>query len=233
VSVRLNVDLGELAGESEALYACAHIANVACGGHAGDDASMKRAIELCRAHGTRLGAHPSYPDREGFGRRPLDMSPAALFASVAAQCARLAVLARKARQPIAYMKPHGALYHAADRDSALAEALVAASLQSLGERITVVGPSSGALASAAARAGLGFAREAFADRGERLDGSLVPRSEPGALIVDPASAAARARQLALSLNVETVCIHGDTPRSAALAAAVRNALDAHAAGGLT
>jgi UPF0271 protein len=228
VSVWLNIDLGELPGEPEALYAYAHIANVACGGHAGDDASMKRAISLCRTFGTRLGAHPSYPDRDGFGRRPLALSPATLRAHLAEQCGRLASLARELGEPIATVKPHGALYHAAHRDPALAEALVEASLESLGTEVVVIGPPRGALAAAAAGAGLGYAREAFADRRVRPDGSLVARGEPGALVLDPVDAAARARERARDPDIDTICVHGDTPQAVVLAGAVRSALDAAA-----
>jgi UPF0271 protein len=228
VSAWLNIDLGERAGEPEALYAYAHIANVACGGHAGDDASMKRAIGLCRIYGTRLGAHPSYPDREGFGRRPLGLSPANLRTQVAEQCGRLASIARELDQPIAFVKPHGALYHAVHRDPALAEAVVQASVESLGARIVVIGPSRGALAAAAAGAGVAYAREAFADRGVLPDGSLIMRGEPGALILDPLEASARAGDLARDPDVDTICVHGDTPQAVALARAVRSALDAAA-----
>jgi UPF0271 protein len=228
VSAWLNIDLGERLGEPEALYAHADIANVACGGHAGDDASMRRAIGLCRIHATRLGAHPSYPDREGFGRRPLALSPANLRAHVGEQCGRLASIARELGQPIAFVKPHGALYHAVHRDPALAEALVQASIESLGAHIVVIGPSRGALAAAAAGAGVAYAREAFADRGERPDGSLILRGDPGALILDPLEASARAGDLARDPDVDTICVHGDTPRAVALAGAVRSALDAAA-----
>jgi UPF0271 protein len=226
VSAWLNIDLGERVGEPEALYAYAHVANVACGGHAGDDASMRRAIGLCRRFGTRLGAHPSYPDREGFGRRPLALSPANLRAHVAEQCRRLASLARELGQPIAFVKPHGALYHAAHSDPALAEALVQASIESLGTPIVMIGPSRGALAAAAAGAGMAYAREAFADRGVRPDGSLIMRGEPGALIVDPGEASARAGDLARDPDVDTICVHGDTPQAVVVAGAVRSVLDA-------
>jgi len=223
--VLLNMDLGELPDEPEALYACAHIANVACGGHAGDERSMRRAVDLCRAHATRLGAHPSYPDRQGFGRRHVAMTPEALRASIAEQCSRLAAVARVLGEAIAFMKPHGALYHAAGADAAIAEALVEAARGSLGRDITVIGPARSALAVAAARARLAYAPEGFADRATRPDGSLVPRDHPDALLLDAATAAARARELGSSGDVATVCVHGDTPGALAIARAVRAALD--------
>src|SRR5215472_11059427 len=123
-SVLLNIDLGELPEESELFYEYANLANIACGGHAGDDASMRRAVQRCRAHGTLIGAHPSYPDREGFGRRSVAMSLDGLRESVAEQCARLAVIARDLGGAVLYVKPHGALYHDAGRDPALADAVV-------------------------------------------------------------------------------------------------------------
>jgi UPF0271 protein len=223
--VLLNVDLGELPDEPEELYRCAHVANVACGGHAGDAASMRRAIALCLASGTRLGAHPSYPDRAGFGRARMAMRPEALAASVAEQCARLAAAAREAGAPIAFLKPHGALYHAAGQEMATAEAVVRAAVETLGA-VTIIGGARSELAAASLRAGLAFAREGFADRGTRPDGTLVPRGQPGDLVTDPAAAAARARELAARGDVETVCVHGDTPGAVAIARAVREALDA-------
>jgi UPF0271 protein len=226
VQVLLNIDLGELPDESESLYAHAHLANIACGGHAGDEASMRRALELCRACRTRAGAHPSYPDRESFGRRPLAMAPEALRASVSTQCRLLSAIARALGEPIRFVKPHGALYHAARAHAEIANAVVDGAVDALGGGLTVVGPERGRLSAAAARAGLEYAREGFADRATRPDGSLVPRDEPGALLLDPAACAERARTLACGGEVDTVCVHGDTPGAAIIAHAVRAALDA-------
>jgi len=215
----LNIDMGELADEPDELYAIAHGVSIACGGHAGDDASMRRALAACARHGTRAGAHPSYPDREGFGRRATAMSPGAIEEEVAAQCARLAALGAT----LAHVKPHGALYHEACANDAVARAVVGAAARTLGP-VTIVGRASSALHRAATSAGLAFAREGFADRLTRPDGTLVPRGEPGALVTDPAAAAARARELASS--VDTICVHGDTLGAVAIARAVRAALDA-------
>lgn len=222
----LNIDLGELPGEDEELYRHAHLASIACGGHAGDASSMRRALKLCLRHGTRVGAHPSYPDREGFGRRRVPMEAAALRASVAEQCGRLAEVARASGAAALFVKAHGALYHAAREDGAVAAALVCGAVDALGPRVTFLGPASGELAAAVARAGLVLLREGFADRCTREDGSLVPRGEPGALILDPSAAAARASALAASGEVDTVCVHGDTPGAVAIARAVRGSLDA-------
>jgi PAS domain S-box-containing protein len=223
--VLVNIDLGELPDEAEALYEAAHVANIACGGHAGDEVTMGRAVERCLAHGVRIGAHPSYPDREGFGRRALAIGPDALRASVADQCARLARIVGAAGRAVDFVKAHGALYHAAQMDNAIADALLGGARLSLGPRITVIGPAGGALAGATSRSRMSYAREAFADRGARPDGTLVARGEPGALVVDPAAAAARARELSTLGNVETICVHGDTPGAVAIARAVRAALD--------
>jgi UPF0271 protein len=184
---------------------------------------MQRAVALCVAHGAAVGAHPSYPDREGFGRRPMTLAPDALRRIVGEQCARLAAIAREAGVAIGFMKPHGALYHQALADEATAEAIVVAAQVALGARVTVVG--AGALARAAARASMPFAREGFADRASRADGTLVPRGEPGAMLLDPAAAAARALALAGGGDIETICVHGDTPGAVAVARAVRAALD--------
>ena len=216
----LNVDAGELPDEPDELYGLAHVVNVACGGHAGDDASMARVVAFCKRFGTRVGAHPSYPDREGFGRRATTMTPEALEAAVASQCRALA-----AHASVAYVKLHGALYHAASGDLGVARAALRGANAALGAPtvVTVIGPAEGATREAARELGLGYAREGFADRGVR-DGALVPRGEPGALIDDPAKAAARARELAAS--VDTICVHGDGPNALAIARAVRRALDA-------
>jgi UPF0271 protein len=223
--VLLNIDLGELPGEPESLYACAQIANVACGGHAGDEASMARAVELCRRHGAAVGAHPSYPDREGFGRRPMSLDPAALRAAVQEQCARLAAVTRRAGAVVAFVKAHGALYHAT-KEAGVSDALVEGATAALGGDVAFLGPSVGALSRRAAQAGLRYLREGFADRGIRADGSLVPRGEPGALVSDPAAAAAQALAIATRGAADTICVHGDGPNAEAVARAVRAALDA-------
>jgi 5-oxoprolinase (ATP-hydrolysing) subunit A len=222
----LNIDLGELPAEAEALYQHAHLANIACGGHAGDDATMARALALCLRQGTLAGAHPSYPDRPGFGRRRVSMGPAELRASVFAQCARLARAAGEAGVVVRFVKAHGALYHAARDDGVVAAALVDGAAGALGPGIAFVGPAGGELRPSVERAGLAFLREGFADRTTREDGTLIPREEAGALVLDPSEAATRARRLAASGEVDTICVHGDSPGAVAIARAVREALDA-------
>jgi 5-oxoprolinase (ATP-hydrolysing) subunit A len=219
---RMNLDAGEYPDEPEALWALFEVLNIACGGHAGDAASMARVVAWCAATGTAIGAHPSYPDRAGFGRRTIAIAPDALVATLTEQCAALAEVARAQDREVAYVKPHGALYHDAAADPAIASAVVDAVLDALGDQAVVIGPPAGALRTAAGARGLGYAREGFADRRMRPDGSLVPRSEPGALITDPGVAAAQARRL--GPGVEMLCVHADTPGALAVARAVREAL---------
>jgi UPF0271 protein len=224
--VWLNIDAGEYPDEPDALFEAAHGVSIACGGHAGDRGSMDRALARCARFGARAGAHPSFVDREGFGRRALEVGATLLEVQVAEQIARLAAVAAQRGQTILHVKPHGALYHAASRDPALAEAVVGASASVLGSNFSVVGPRGSALERAASSRGLAFAREGFADRTTRADGSLVPRGEPGALITDPVFARSRAEALLAEGLVDTLCVHGDTPGAMAIARTVRAALDA-------
>jgi 5-oxoprolinase (ATP-hydrolysing) subunit A len=226
----LNIDAGEYEGEPAELYPLAQAVSIACGGHAGDERSMERVLVACAKAGTRAGAHPSYEDREGFGRRERAVEPDALRASVEAQCARLARIARACGVEVAHIKAHGALYHAANRDPALARAVLAGAAAALGP-VLVLGAPGGELQRAAESAGAPFAREGFADRAMRSDGSLVPRTEPGALITDVAAARIQAQRLARSAAFDTLCVHGDTPDALAIARAVRAALDDLGAGG--
>lgn len=215
----LNLDAGEHDDEPEELWALADVLAVACGGHAGDSRSMGRIAAFCAARGrTRIGAHPSYPDREGFGRRRVTIDHATLARSLHEQVAELDAIAHAHGVSIGWVKPHGALYHDAAGDRALADLVVAAA-----GNAAIIGPPHGALRDAAQAHGLVYLREGFADRGVRADGSLVPRGEPGALITDPVAAAARAREL--GSQVDTICVHADTPDSLAIARAVREAID--------
>jgi len=202
-AVTLNIDLGELPDEPEELYRLATVVNIACGGHAGDEASMRRAVALARASGARIAAHPSYPDRENFGRKTMAMEPEALARSIDDQCRALAAIAGS----LELVKPHGALYHDLARDPALAAVV----LRPLGN-VAIVGPPGAPYATIT---------EGFADRG--YDGEhLKPRGTPGALIEDPARAAEQA--LSLVGRVQTICVHGDTPNAVPIASAVRAAL---------
>ena len=223
--VDLNVDLGELPGEPAELYSLATVVNVACGGHAGDKASMARALSFAMARGARVAAHPSYPDRAGFGRVAMDLPPEEIALAVEQQCAALQAIARRIGYPVAIVKAHGALYHEAAKSAAVARALLDGAQRGLGTKeITVVGPPRGALLDEALSRGLRHAREGFADRSYRADGSLVPRSERGALVVDVGACTRQAIALAATGTIETICVHADTQGAVDIAAAVREAL---------
>jgi 5-oxoprolinase (ATP-hydrolysing) subunit A len=223
-SVLLNLDGGEHEDEPDELYALADLVHIACGGHAGDEASMNRVVHACRRSATRIGAHPSYVDREGFGRRPHAVEPRLLARQIEDQCAALRAVAEKQGAAVTSAKPHGALYHAAHADAAVARACVEGIGRALGP-VAIVGLAGGALEAEAKRAGHAYLREAFADRGVRADGTLVPRGEPGAILDDPQAAAERARTLRESGQAETLCIHADTPAALSIARAVRRTLD--------
>ena len=218
----MNLDAGEHPDEPESLWAHFDVLNIACGGHAGDAASMERVVRWCVGSRCAIGAHPSYPDRPGFGRRSLAIEPAVLGQTLAEQCASLAAITRAHGRTVEYVKPHGALYHDANASAALATAVVTAAADTLGDRVVVIGPPAGALRDAALARGLPYASEGFADRRMRDDGSLVPRSEPGALLEDPTEAAAQA--CALAARVDTICLHADTPGALEIAGAVYRAL---------
>lgn len=239
--VDLNADLGETVdgmptADDEAMFAVVSSANVACGGHAGDAVSMRASVERAARFGVAVGAHPSYDDRANFGRVRRDPAPDDLRASIAAQLDALAAAGADLR----YVKPHGALYHAVIDDASQAAAVVAAVADlsaRLGRALPVLGLP-GAIAEAAAAAGLPFVREAFLDRGYTAHGQLVPRGEPGALVDDSALVAERALRLVregevvavdgtrIAVDAASLCLHGDTPSAVAMARAVRGALDA-------
>ncbi|WP_426323844.1 5-oxoprolinase subunit PxpA [Microbacterium sp. E-13] len=240
-TIDLNADLGETVdgvptADDEAMFAVISSASVACGGHAGDAASMRASVARAARFGVAVGAHPSYPDRANFGRVAVAMGPADLAAAVAGQLDDLVAAGADLR----YVKPHGALYHAVSADRVQADAVaraIADLAERLGRPLPVLGLP-GAIGEAAASAGLPFVHEAFLDRGYLPDGSLVPRTQPGALLDDPDLVAARAVRLAREGVVEAVdgslvradaaslCVHGDSPAAVDMARAVRAALDA-------
>jgi UPF0271 protein len=241
-TIDLNADLGEGFGrwrltDDEALLGCVTSANVACGFHAGDPATMRRVCELAAAHGVRVGAQVSYRDLAGFGRRAMDVPAGELAAEVAYQIGALDVFARAAGLRVSYVKPHGALYNRVVHDGEQAAAVVAG-VRLADPSLPVLGLPSSAVHAAAEEAGLPVVTEAFADRAYTGEGTLVPRGEPGAVLTDPDQVVGRAVGIAregevgavdgrrLRLRARSLCLHGDTPDAARLARRVRQELDA-------
>jgi 5-oxoprolinase (ATP-hydrolysing) subunit A len=237
LSIDLNADVGEGSAEDAGLFEAISSANVACGGHAGDDESMRATVQLARMRGVAVGAHPSFDDREQFGRREMLLSSEQLHALLLDQLTRLARIAVDQGVTLRHVKPHGALYNVAARDAGVA-ATIAAAIAAFDRSLVLVGLSGSQSIAAARRAGLRAASEAFADRGYAADGSLVPRSQPGAVLHDPEVVIARAITMArdgevtsidgrrLALEVDTICVHSDTPGAAQLARQLRAALEA-------
>ncbi len=238
-AIDLNADLGEswlptVVGDDEAMLAVVTSANLACGAHGGDPVTMATAIREALARGVVIGAHPSYDDREGFGRRDVEVDAVTLERQLREQVERLAAAAADAGATLAHLKPHGALYNRIVRDAERAEVVARVAAASA---LPVLGMPGSAIERACREAGIPFVAEAFADRAYRPDGSLAPRSRPGAVLHDPELVAARAVRLAVAGEVEAVdgsivrvaaeslCVHGDTPGAAALARAVREALE--------
>lgn len=236
----LNADLGEgfghwTAGDDDGLLTVISSANVACGFHAGDPVIMRRVCEQAVARGVAIGAQVSYRDLAGFGRRRIEMEPAELTADVLYQLGALDGFARAAGDRVRYLKPHGALYHAAAADPVVAAAIVAA-IQAWPDPLPVLTLPDSQLARQAMDAGLPAHAEAFADRAYLPDGSLQSRREPGSVITDPAAVAERVQRLAesgtvlavdgseLRLHPDSLCVHGDTPGALELAQVVRAAL---------
>jgi UPF0271 protein len=213
--LNVNSDLGEGAGADEAILPHIDSANVACGVHAGSASMTIATALLCRRLGIEIGAHPGYDDREGFGRRELGLSAEDIEALVTFQVAGLAAVV-----PIAYVKPHGALYHRCQQDPAAADAVARVAKA---HAVGLMGQPGTELLAAARRAGIPAYREGFADRLLLPDGSLAPRTQPGA-VLDAVNATAQALRLARSGQFDTICIHGDSEGAAAVAAAVRAAL---------
>lgn len=224
----LNADVGESfgrwqVGDDVALLPHLTSANVACGFHAGDTLTLRRTCEAAVRHGVAIGAQVGYRDLAGFGRRFVDVPPDELASDVLYQIGALDGIARAAGGGVAYLKPHGALYHAVTRHEGQARAVVEAVLAYGG--LPVLGLPGSLLLTFAAEAELPTVAEGFADRAYLPDGSLVPRGEPGAVLSDPAAAAEQAVRLAVAGQVRSLCVHGDSPGAVAIAAAVRAALD--------
>jgi len=223
--IDLNADVGEEYGQDAALMQCITSANVACGHHAGSPTVMLDTVLLARDHGVAVGAHPGFDDREHFGRRDLQMPASEITDLVVRQVEALASITVHACTKLQHVKAHGALYNMAVRDRTVADA-IARGIASVDSSLILLGLPESELIAAGVAAGLRTAREAFADRAYRADGTLVPRAEPGAVIHDPEEVLARVVTLAQQPNVDTICVHGDTPGAADLARRIRVALEA-------
>ena len=242
MKVDLNSDLGESFGRyrigaDEALMQYITSANVACGYHAGDPLVMERTVRLAVERGVGIGAHPSFPDLLGFGRRAMQLSSEEIENCILYQVGALAGFARAAGVELAHVKPHGALYNMAAKDVELAKAIVHG-IARFSEELIMVCLAGSAMVEAAQEAGLRVAREGFADRAYNPDGTLRSRKLPGALIEDSRLAAERAIRMVrdgvvvaytgeeVPLRVDTICVHGDTPAAVEMAKTIRGELEA-------
>lgn len=227
MSVDLNADVGEGMDDATILpYVTS--ANVACGMHAGNPTVMDETVELAISRGIRVGAHPGYPDRENFGRVTVEMAAGEIENLVVFQVAALEGFVRSRGARLSHVKPHGALYHDGGEFPDVARA-IAEGVRRVGTDLVLVGAAGSMLIGAGREAGLTVAEEAFADRRYRPDGTLVPRSEEGALVTDPDEAAEQAVRLAheriviandgsrIEVRADTICLHGDTPGAADIA----------------
>lgn len=240
VRIDLNADVGESfgpysLGQDASLMPALTSASIACGFHAGDPGTMRATVVLAREHGVAVGAHPAFPDLVGFGRRELHASPRDVEDYVVYQIGALAAVAAAHGLRLQHVKPHGALYNMSARDPDLADAIARATA-SVDASLVLFGLAGSELLSAGRRAGLRTASEGFADRAYASDGVLVARTDPAALITDADIVVSRALSMVrdgevtaiggerLALDIDTLCVHGDTPDAANLAVRIRQAL---------
>jgi UPF0271 protein len=234
----LNADVGEGDPRADAaLIPLVTSVNVACGLHAGDAQTMRATVALAMRNGVAVGAHPGFNDREGFGRRRQQLTASEIRDLLLSQLGALDGIARTEGTTLHHVKPHGALYNQAETDDALAVAIVAA-IRVFDPTLRLVGRAGSAMERAARGASHPFLAEAFADRRYRADGTLLPRSEPGAVLADVEAVAQQVRALVtdgevrasdgsrVEVSFQTLCVHGDTPGAATLARRIRQELDA-------
>jgi 5-oxoprolinase (ATP-hydrolysing) subunit A len=236
-SIDLNCDLGEESGQDPVLMPLISSANIACGAHAGDDATMGQTIDLALRHGVAIGAHPGFDDRAHFGRRELPVAPSEAGRLVLAQTRLLQRIALERGALVTHMKPHGALYNLAARDPAVAMAIAEAIL-ALDPNIRVFGLANSQLIRAARRLGLRVANEAFADRTYREDGTLTPRSCADAMILTEEAVVEQVLRIVreghvratagthIRIEAQTICLHGDRPSAVEFARRLRHELSA-------
>ncbi|MEJ1163251.1 MULTISPECIES: 5-oxoprolinase subunit PxpA [unclassified Variovorax] len=235
MQIDLNADLGEGAGSDEALLGLVSSANIACGWHAGDAKTMRQCVRWAIEHGVAIGAHPSFPDRENFGRSTMHLPPDEIVANVLYQVGALAAIVKAEGGKLSHVKPHGQLYNQAVKEPELADALCEA-VRRFDPSLRFFGLAGSGMIDAARRAGLTPVEEVFADRGYMPDGSLVPRSQPGALIEDEEQSLAQTLSLVrdrkvtaidgstVPVNAQTVCLHGDGAHALAFARRIRDRL---------
>ena len=240
--IDINCDMGESfgpwrMGADEQVMPSITSANVACGAHAGDPRVMRRTVRLARDARVAVGAHPGFADLQGFGRREMQADPQEIEDSILAQVGALAAIARAEGVPLRHVKAHGALYNMAARDRILADA-VARAIAAFDASLIMFGLPSSPMIEAGRAAGLRVAAEGFADRAYEPDGSLMPRSQPGAVIHDADAVVSRAIRMVrdgvvltpqgkeIPLRIDTICVHGDTPGAHELARRIRAGLEA-------
>ncbi len=240
--IDINCDMGESFG-AWTMGADAEVmpnitsANVACGAHAGDPTVMRRTIRSAKTHRVAIGAHPGFADLQGFGRRELKADPMEVEDSLIAQIGALAAIARAEGVAVRHVKAHGALYNMAARDRTLADA-IARAIKAFDSELIMFGLPNSPMIAAGRAAGLTVAAEGFADRAYEPDGSLTPRSRPGAVVHDPALVVERAIRMvrdavvltgagaAIPMKIDTICVHGDTPGAPELTRRIRAGLEA-------
>src|SRR5688572_27286438 len=237
MQIDLNADLGEGAGSDEALLSLVSSANIACGWHAGDAKTMQQCVRWAIEHGVAIGAHPSFPDRENFGRSTMHLPPDEIVANVLYQVGALAAIAKAEGGKLSHVKAHGQLYNQAVKEPELADALCEA-VRGFDPSLRFFGLAGRGKIDGARRAGLTPVEEVFADRGYLPDGSLVPRSQPGALIEDEEASLAQTLSLVrdhqvraidgsiVPVNAQSVCLHGDGAHALEFARRIRERLTA-------
>jgi 5-oxoprolinase (ATP-hydrolysing) subunit A len=243
LSIDLNCDMGEsfgayTIGQDEVLMDYVSSVNIACGFHGGDYTVMRKTVDLAVSKHVAIGAHPGYPDLQGFGRRQMTVSPQDVYDMVLYQIGALMLFVKTAGATLHHVKPHGALYNAAATDNALAAA-IARAVKDAGEHLVLVGLSGSSMLSAAHEQGLRTASEVFADRSYQDDGTLTPRTSAGAMIENPEAGAAQVLKMiqhktvtaisgkTIPVSAQTVCIHGDGKLAVPFAKAITNLLHQH------
>jgi len=224
MKIDLNCDLGEGTGNDEAIMPYITSANIACGFHAGDEQTMRETLRLAKRFSVNVGAHPSWNDRENFGRREMDASPEEAERIVLEQIRTLAAIAKEEGVALSHVKPHGALYNQAAKDIQLASA-IARAVKIVSVDLILVGLAGSRSLEAGRAMGIRVAAEGFPDRGYNADGSLMSRLLPGALIDSPEEVARHAVELIQTGRMDTLCLHGDHPNAAENAKMLRKVLE--------